>query len=60
MALIEEFIFYDVTKKALMSAKFLLYILEVYIMGYIITKFRDSNFSRSEIKVCEAPLPSSF
>ena len=34
-----------------MSAKFILHTLKGYIMLYIITKFRDSEFSQSEVKV---------
>ena len=47
----EESIFDDAIRKLLMSAKIFLYILKVYMMVYIITKFCRSSLSQSKVKV---------
>ena len=44
-------IFDDVIRKMVMPAKMFQYILKVYMMVYLITKFRDCSFSQSKDKV---------
>ena len=46
-----ESVFDEVIREMLMSAKFFLYIVKTCFMVYIITKFRYSSSSYSEIKV---------